>query len=82
MMGMPGRGVECSAKKTMTALSGNAAAMGLLPNSGHPRRIFLKVRVTQIVNREMRKSRRLLIDYNSRSIAILGRFGRIARVKA
>jgi hypothetical protein len=58
MMGMPGRGVECSAKKAMTALSGGAAAMSLLPNSAHPRRIFLKARVAQVVNHEMGRSGR------------------------
>jgi hypothetical protein len=82
MMGMPGRGVECSAKKAMTTLSGSAAAMGLLPNSGQARRIFLKARVTQIVNHEIGTSRRLLIDRNPRWAATLGRSGRIARVKA
>jgi hypothetical protein len=68
MMVMAGRGVECSAKKAMTTLSGGAAAVGLLPNSGRPRRIFLKARVTQIVNHEMGRSRRLLFDCKSRPI--------------
>jgi hypothetical protein len=78
MMGMPGRGVECSAKKAMTTLSSSAAAMGLLPNSDHARRIFLKARVTQIVNHEMGRSRRLFLDGNSRPICPR----EIARVKA
>jgi hypothetical protein len=78
MMVMPGRGVECSAKKAMTTLSGGAAAMGLLPNSDHPRRIFLKARVTQIVNHETGRSRRLWLDCKFRPICRRD----IARVKA
>jgi hypothetical protein len=50
MMGTPGRGVECSAKKAMTTLSGASAAMGLLPNSARPRRIFLRDRMAQIID--------------------------------
>jgi hypothetical protein len=69
MMVMLGGGVECSAKKAMTTLSGGAAAMCLLPNSDHPRRIFLKARMTQIVNHETGRSRRLFLDGNSRSIS-------------
>jgi hypothetical protein len=68
MMGMPGRGVECSAKKAMTALFGSAAAMGLLPNSARPRRIFLKAHMTQIVDHEMGRSRRLFLNGKSRRI--------------
>jgi hypothetical protein len=68
MMGMPGRGVECSAKKAMTALSGSAGAMGFLPNCAYPRRIFLKARMTRIVDHETGRSRRLFLDGKSRPI--------------
>jgi hypothetical protein len=52
--------------------------MGLLPNSDHARRIFLKARVTRIVNHETGRSRRLWFDCKFRPICRRD----IARVKA
>jgi hypothetical protein len=48
MMVMPGKGVECSAKKAMTTLSGGYVARHLLPNCDRLRRIFLGARAVHI----------------------------------